>query len=133
MSSENRLSARIRTDIDDGIQALGDDHDMVTAEAERTAVKAGLHTLGYYDIPEPQNPADRLRYWVNWIGMVLGFVGLILTGYGIFGSLIFRVMGFGVLLIGVLLIATQALLHHALPTQTDRENGISVDEVLHAR
>lgn len=77
--------------------------DIPETEAERVVVREGLASLGY--VEKPVEMADVLLRYARMGGSVLGFVGLILIGYGLFGPASFRFIGFGLLLAGFGLIA----------------------------
>lgn len=108
MAYESRLTAHVPGSVGDQIQEVADDEEVEKTEAERIVVREGLKSLGY--VEQPKTPAETVLYHTKRIGYVLGFVGLILIGYGIFGTMLFRWWGFGLTLVGLGMIMTADLL-----------------------
>jgi len=108
MAAQNRLRASIDDSHDDYLEEIVDQRDTSRPEAERTVVKEGLVSLGY--IPKPTEAHELLLYYVRRIGLTLGFGGLAVMGYGVFGSRIFSLIGFGLTLGGFLLVALEEFL-----------------------
>jgi len=98
MASDNRLRARVSESKLQRIQTLAEDREIKETDAERAVVRAGLQRLGYLD--EPVDPQERFLSIARKSGNLLGLVGLIVIGYGLFGSFAFRLLGFGLLLVG---------------------------------
>lgn len=117
MASNNQLRARVSDRRIEQIGSVATDRDISESEAERVLVREGLASLGYID--RPIDAEELLLYYARRIGTVLGFVGLILVGYGIFGSAAFRYMGFGLLLVGFAGIAASEM----APMLSDRIRG----------
>lgn len=103
MASQNQLRARVPDAHVELIREVSIDRDITETEAERVVVREGLTALGY--VERPIEPGDVLLRYARKSGSVLGFVGLILVGYGLFGAASFRFLGFGLLLAGFGLIS----------------------------
>lgn len=103
MATENQLRARVPPEHVDLIGQVSNDRDISETEAERVVVREGLAALGY--VSQPVEPAEVLLKYARKSGSVLGFVGLILIGYGLFGPAVFRFTGFGLVLSGFGLIS----------------------------
>lgn len=111
MATGNQLRARLPPSHAKHIESIAEDEfDGAEAEAERQVVKEGLESLGYVD--PPTDPHEVLLYHVRRIGLLLGFVGLIAIGYGIFGPRTYSLIGLGMTIIGFLLIALEETLGH---------------------
>ena len=98
MASDNQLRARVPESHVEQIRQVSKDRDIAETEAERVVVREGLTSLGR--IERPAETSKLVVYYAKQIGMILGFVGLILVGLGIFGSNLFSYIGFGLLLAG---------------------------------
>lgn len=120
MATENRLRARVKESEADSIENIKEEHDIERTDAERIVLRQGLESLGYTE--KPAEAHEILLYYTERIGLVLGFVGLIMIGYGVFGPRLWSVIGFGITLGGFLLVAVQAFLSEFLPT-----TGVSAD------
>lgn len=107
MAEKYQLRARISDRDADGIDDLSDDRDISNTDAERAVVREGLVGLGYVTDgrTDAEKHSQQLLRYARLGGSVLGFVGLILIGYGLFGAAAFRFTGFGLLLAGFGLIA----------------------------
>lgn len=103
MGTENQLRARIPDAHMELIRQVSQHRDIPETEAERVVVREGLTALGY--VERPIEPGDVLLQYARKGGSVLGFAGLILVGYGLFGAASFRFLGFGLLLAGFGLIS----------------------------
>lgn len=103
MASSNQLTARVDHRHSESIENLAEDRDIRTTDAERVVVRAGLEKIGYLE--ESADRAMIFQDYARKIGTVLGFVGLTVIGYGIFGIRAFQYMGFGLVLAGFGLIA----------------------------
>ena len=103
MATDNQLRARVPASHVEKIQQLSRDRAITETDAERAVVREGLTALGYVD--EPVDPGEIALSYARKSGSVLGFVGLIMIGYGLFGTAIFRFVGFGLILAGFGLIA----------------------------
>lgn len=108
MRNDNQLSARVRPSSQEALEQLATDRDMELPDAERAAIREGLESYGYTE--KPLNGADVLLYYVRRIGILLGFVGLIVIGYGIFGSRLFSYAGFGLVFVGFVMVALEGFL-----------------------
>jgi hypothetical protein len=108
MATDNRLTARVQPSHADRISSVAEDREIPETEAERVVVREGLASLGY--VEKPSEDSELLLYYVRRIGLVLGFVGLILVGYGIFGPRVFSVIGFGLVLAGFVGVALEEFL-----------------------
>lgn len=107
MATDNQLRARLKASQDEYISSLADEMDS-RADAERKVIDKGLEALGFIDRP---TEAHELLLWhVHRIGLVLGFAGLVMVGYGVFGPRTFSLVGYGVTLGGFLLVAVESLL-----------------------
>lgn len=101
MAPDNQLRARVQPSHADHISEIAEDRfDGEQTEAERYVVKEGLESLGYED--RPTDAAELLLYYLRRIGLMLGLVGLIMMGYGVFGPRSWGIIGFGLLLGGFL-------------------------------
>jgi len=120
MSSEQRLRARLDEPHAECVKTLKQERDIERADAERIVVREGLESLGYTE--KPTEAHEMLLFYTERIGLVLGFVGLIMIGYGVFGPRLWSVIGFGITLGGFLLVAVQTFLGAYLPGE-----GVSVD------
>jgi len=103
MATKNRLTASLRGDDAEKIGQVEEDLDMERPDAERRLVREGLTRLGYKD--DDENPEDVLAEYARKIGSVLGLVGIVMLGYGVFGLPEFRYIGYGLVLSGFGLIA----------------------------
>ena len=109
MATENRLRATMESKYIELIDSLADERGESRLDAERAAVKEGLRSLGHLE--RPTAPHELYLFYINRIGLVLGFCGLIMIGYGIFGLRLWSYIGFGLTVMGFLLVA----LAEALP------------------
>lgn len=105
MATKDRLTARLRPSMAEQIESFAEDHDLDDPEAERELVQEGLESYGYLD--RPTDPAELLLWYLRRIGLLLGLVGLIMIGYGVFGPRSWGVIGFGLLLGGFLFVALE--------------------------
>lgn len=108
MATDNRLRATVDPAQDEHLSSLEDERDLKRTEAERLVVEEGLESLGY--VERPTQAHELLLWYVRRIGLILGFAGLILLGYGIFGPRTYSFMGFGITLSGFLLVLLEGLL-----------------------
>lgn len=115
MAVDTRLRARVQPSHAEHIDHLAEhEFDGVQVEAERRIVKEGLVSLGY--IERPTEARELFLWYLRRIGLMLGFVGLILMGYGIFGARLFSILGFGLLLGGFLFVALEEGIRAIDPT-----------------
>lgn len=106
MRPDNQLRARVAPSHADHISTIANDRfNGEKSEAERYVVREGLESLGYED--RPTEAAELMLYYLRRIGLILGFVGLILMGYGVFGPRSWGVIGFGLLMGGFLFLALE--------------------------
>lgn len=106
MAPDNQLRARVAPSHAEHISEIAEDRfDGEHTEAERLVVKEGLESLGYED--RPTEASELMLYYLRRIGLVLGFVGLIMMGYGVFGPRSWGVVGFGLLMAGFLFLALE--------------------------
>lgn len=117
MATNYQLRARIEASHAEHIDEISEDRDITETEAERVVFREGLESMGY--VERPTAPHELFLWYVRRIGLVLGLVGLISIGYGIFGSRLFSLIGFGLTLIGFLLVAVA----DALETLTERHDA----------
>lgn len=103
MASRNRLSATVPERHREEINNISQEREIKDADAEREVVRAGLEKLGR--IEETHDPGSGFLQRARQSGMLLGFVGVTVIGYGLFGSAAFRYIGFGLVLSGFALIA----------------------------
>lgn len=120
MATENRLRARVKEPEADSIEEIKEERDIDRTDAERIVFREGLESLGYSE--RPTEAHEVLLYYTERIGLTLGFVGLIMIGYGVFGPRLWSLIGFGITLGGFLLVAVQAFLSKYLPA-----NEVSID------
>lgn len=99
MATDNQLRARVPDTHVEQIRTIAGDRQIAETEAERVVVREGLASLGY--IEKPTDAGEMLLHYARKIGSLLGLVGLILIGYGIFGVPMARFVGFGLVLSGV--------------------------------
>jgi len=121
MATENRLRARVKEPEAESIEEIQDEKDIERTEAERMVFREGLHSLGYSE--RPTEAHEMLLYYTERIGLTMGFVGLIMIGYGVFGPRMWSVSGFGITLGGFLLVAVQAFLGEYVDSQEVGQNG----------
>lgn len=121
MATENRLRARVKEPEADSIEEIKEKRDIERTDAERIVFREGLESLGYAQ--KPTESHEILLYYTERIGLVLGFVGLIMIGYGVFGPRLWSVVGFGITLGGFLLVAVQAFLSEYLPNKEVSADG----------
>lgn len=106
MATDTRLRARIQPSHAEHIEDYADAQGFEKrVDAEREIVKTGLEAIGYID--RPTEGHEVFLWYVRRIGLVLGFVGLIVMGYGVFGPRINSIVGFGLLLTGFLFVALE--------------------------
>lgn len=103
MASDNQLRARVPEAHVKLIERVSQDRGIGETDAERIVVREGLAAMGYVEVPV--RIEDQLLTYARRGGSVLGFVGLILIGYGLFSSATFRLVGFGLVVAGFGLIA----------------------------
>lgn len=124
MATDNQLRARLDAKQDDSLSSIKSEKSVSRAEAERIVIEEGLESLGYLE--KPTEPHEILLYYVERMGLVLGFVGLIMIGYGVFGPRSWSFIGFGITLGGFLLVAVKTFLDAYVPVSeevsTDGEN-----------
>lgn len=121
MATENRLRASIDpahqehlSEVEAEIQEEYPHLERPRTEAERKVFEAGLEALGY--VERPRDAATLFLWYARQIGYVLGLVGLILIGYGIFWGQLVQVIGLGLLILAFPMIAAWDV----LPRLTDR-------------
>lgn len=120
MATDNRVRVRVRPDYADSIERFAEDEGMDEPDAQRKIIEEGLASLGYVDRPTARH--ELLLWYARKIGLLLGFVGLILIGYGIFGARLFSIVGFAVLLSGFVFLSTEEFLKWATD-RYDADNG----------
>lgn len=104
MATDNRLRAKVPPSHSECITTFAEDRfGGSETEAERALIKEGLAAEGYLE--RPTDRAELFLWYVRRIGLILGFVGLISIGYGVFGSRLFSIIGFGLTLGGFLMVA----------------------------
>jgi hypothetical protein len=103
MGSDNQLRARVPNSHADLIEQVSKDRGIQETDAERIVVRNGLAAMGYVETPTA--PSEQLLTYARRGGNVLGLVGLIFIGYGLFGAAAFRFIGFGLVLAGFGMIA----------------------------
>jgi len=120
MATDTRLSAIVPTHHINQLRTYADDHNINVTDAEREIIKQGLAANGYLETPT--TPTELLTHYTRITGNILGFVGLIMIGYGIFGATLFSYIGFGLVLTGFSAIAGTefgpALINHLNTTTT---------------
>lgn len=122
MATDNQLRARVKPSEAEYLDSIATTLDEDRAEAERKVIEEGFAALGYID--RPTKPHELLLWYVRRIGLVLGFVGLILMGYGVFGPRLFSLIGFGITLSGFLLVALEGF----LDAYSESSQEVTLDE-----
>lgn len=106
MAADNQLRARVNPSHAEHIGEIANDRfDGQETEAERFVVKHGLEALGYEQ--RPTEASEVMLFYLRQIGLLLGLVGLICIGFGVFWPRVWSIIGFGLLLGGFLFIALQ--------------------------
>lgn len=123
MASGNKLSARVPGSHAEKITQMSNDLDIAEPDAERKLIKEGLASMGY--VNKPHESFELLLYYLRRIGLVLGIVGLILIGYGIFGPRQWSFAGYALVLTGFLGVALEGFLHE-YETRTNGKEGSGV-------
>ncbi len=102
------MTATVPDEHGESLETAAEDRFDSRPQAERKTVEAGLQTLGYLE--QPDKPHEQLLWVVNRVGLLLGFIGLVTIGVGIFGPRMASFAGFGLTLGGLSLLVVEAAL-----------------------
>lgn len=108
MAADNQLQARIQPSHAECITDIATQRDIAETEVEREVVREGLAAMGY--VSRPTNGLDLFEWYLRRIGLVLGVVGIIMMGFGVFWPRIYSLLGFSLLIGGFLFVALEELL-----------------------